>query len=143
MKDPFPSIPLAECHCLNLWRAAMRAVECYNLRMEDTGVSVQQFSLLRHLHALAPITITDLAQAMWLDRSTLSRNLKLLEEQGLVTNIATAGRAKQITLTEEGRKVFLQAETCWNQAQQAFEERLGPEHLAQWREILALLLKGG
>ena len=143
MQDPNPSIPLAECHCLNLWRAALRTIERYNQQVEPAGISIQQFSLLRHLRAFAPIAVTDLAQAMRLDRSTLSRNLKLLEQRGLVTNVATSGRSKQFTLTPEGQTVLTQAEGYWNQAQRALEAQLGPEHLSQWQEILTLLLKDG
>ena len=143
MHDPHPSIPLSECHCLNLWRAALRTTDHYNQYVEQAGVSIQQFSLLRHLRVHAPITVTDLAQVMYQDRSTLSRNLKLLEQRGLVTDVSTSGRGKQFTLSDQGNATLDEGEAYWNQAQRELEAQLGAEHMTQWQEILKLLLKEG
>ena len=138
-KQNFPP-PLAECHCLNLRRITLQTIEQYDQYVRSAGITIQQFSLLRHLHLLAPISVTELAEATWLDRTTLSRNLKVLEKKGLICDDAPIGRRRQLMLTQEGRQVFQQAELLWQEAQRTFEDKLGPERLAQWEEILQLLL---
>ena len=77
---------------------------------------------------------------MRLDRTTLSRNLKVLEKKGLVCDNPPIGRQRQLMLSQEGRRVFEQAKELWQEAQRSFEDKLGPERMAQLNEILQLLL---
>lgn len=137
-KDFLP--PVAECHCLNLRRLTLQTIEQYDQYVRPAGITIQQFSLMRHLHFLSPISVTELAEAMGLDRTTLSRNLKVLEKKGLVCDDLPIGRQRQLMLSQEGRRVFAQAEALWQKAQHSFEDRLGPERMAQLNEILQLLL---
>lgn len=135
-----PRIPLAECHCLNLRRITLQTIEQYDQHVRPAGINIQQFALLRHLRLLAPLSITELAEATWLDRTTLSRNLKVLGKKGLVQDSTQHGRRRQLELTQEGQRVLTQAEALWQEAQRAFADKLGPERLAQWKDILQLLL---
>ena len=74
----------SECICTHLRRAARGVSRHYDEALEGFGINVAQFSLLRHLRRLDQPSISTLAEAMGLDRSTLGRNLRVLEAEGLV-----------------------------------------------------------
>lgn len=127
----------SECICTHLRRAARGVSRHYDEALSGFGVNVAQFSLLRHLHRLDRPSITSLAEAMGLDRSTLGRNLKVLEADGLV---ALAGGADQrnrvVLLTEKGSKCLADASPAWEHAQRVLLEQLGE---GQRDELVRLL----
>jgi DNA-binding MarR family transcriptional regulator len=74
---------------------------------------------------------------MGLDRSTLGRNLRVLEGEGLVTLVEGEDhRNRVVLLTETGRERLAAALPAWEAAQQRLIEKLG----AQKRETLLALL---
>jgi DNA-binding MarR family transcriptional regulator len=94
----------SECICTHLRRAARGVSRHYDEALAGFGVNVAQFSLLRHLQRLDRPSITSLAEAMGLERSTLGRNLRVLEAEGLV-RLADGDdqRNRLVLLTEAGR----------------------------------------
>jgi DNA-binding MarR family transcriptional regulator len=73
------------------------------------------------------VPLTHLAEFLALDRTTLARNLKPLESQGMV--VVEAGedkRVRLIRLTEYGRQLLQLALPCWRKAQDELLARLGP-----------------
>ncbi|MDT4870305.1 HpaR: homoprotocatechuate degradation operon regulator, HpaR [compost metagenome] len=100
-------------------------------------MNVAQYSLLKHLARLDQPSITSLAEAMGLDRSTLGRNLKVLEAKGLVQlDGGEDQRNRLVSLTPAGRLVLEQALQAWEQVQQDMGQRIGPEKRAA---LMALL----
>ena len=80
---------------------------------------------------------TSLADAMGLDRSTLGRNLKLLESKGWVTlEEGEDSRNRLVSLTPAGREVLDRALRDWEVAQARMSERLGPENRAALMVLL-------
>ena len=127
------------CNCLNLRRASLAITEIYDHYLAPSQLSISQFSILKHIFAMEPVNVSELADEIRLDRTTLVRNLKPLEQQGLIHDIALSGtRNRQLCLTAEGREKIEQANIYWEQAQEQIEAQLGQEDI----EILqALLLK--
>jgi len=79
-----------------------------------------------------------LALAIRLDRTTLVRNLRSLEEQGFIEDIAATGaRSRQLKLTEKGLKLTLEAEAVWSEAQNSLVNYLGKEKVATLTELLS------
>ena len=75
--------------------------------MKPTGLTINQYSLLINLDAIAPCTTTQLAQKMYLDRTTLTRNMKPLEKEGFIKNTAQPSqRNKKLILTEKGKSIL-------------------------------------
>jgi DNA-binding MarR family transcriptional regulator len=116
----------------------------YDARLRQVGLKTTQFSLLARVGYLGPIRPADLAGAMGLDASTLTRNLKPLVQAGWAEVGAGAdARSRLVTLTEAGRAKLLEARTQWRGAQAALNEQLGPERVAALHalidESLALL----
>jgi DNA-binding MarR family transcriptional regulator len=66
---------------------------------------------------------------MRLSRTTLVRNIKPLEERGLIIDIAEQGRSRQLKLTDSGSQLYSKATLLWKQAQSWFEQFLGLEKL--------------
>ena len=128
------------CHCFNLRRATLVLTAFYDQHLKSADVTSQQFAVLRHIKHLGPVSITELSEWMGLDRTTLSRNLTLLERRGLLTTQPSHGRQKLMMLTSKGKKAFVSAMTRWEQAQKELEERLGMEQVEQLEKILEELL---
>jgi DNA-binding MarR family transcriptional regulator len=96
-----------------------------------------QFTLLVAIHLLEPVPITQLAQELFTDQTTLTRNIKLLEKRGLVAiNPGEDRRIKLASLTVEGQAVLEQALPLWEQAQVEVRQHFGQE---KWQTLLSLL----
>jgi len=125
------------CLCTKLRRAARSVTRIYDDALRDLGLNVAQYSLLSHLQRLEQPSISALAEAMGLDRSTLGRNLKVLEGEGLVrVGEGSDMRSRLVLLTDEGLSRFQRGAAAWEEAQAQVALRLGAEK----REALWLLL---
>lgn len=81
--------------------------------------------------------MTQLSRVLVMDRTTLARNLKPLESQGLLTvEAGTDRRTHLVRLTERGSQALARALPYWEQAQHQVITRLGPE---QWHTLQASL----
>ena len=127
----------SECICTHLRRAARGVSRHYDEALVGFGINVAQFSLMRHLQRLDRPSITVLAESMGLERSTLGRNLRVLEAEGLVA-LADGDdqRNRVVLLTEAGAQRLQAAYPAWEQAQQLLVARLGEE---QRDELVRLL----
>ena len=127
----------SECICTHLRRAARGVSRPYDEALAGFGINVAQFSLLRHVQRLDRPSITSLAEAMGLERSTLGRNLRVLEAEGLV-RLADGDdqRNRLVLLSEAGRARLEAAHPAWQQAQQQLVEQLGE---GQRDELVRLL----
>ncbi len=128
----------SECNCLNIRRASQALTDVYDEIMAPSGLKLGQFSLLKHINRLGPVSVSDLALSIRLDRTTLVRNLKSLEEKGLVTDTAPErSRNRQLQLTELGYGTYRAAEKLWLVAQNFVEQYLGKEDTELLTELLS------
>ena len=67
--------------------------------------------------------------------------IKVLTDKGLVTYTNPKGRAKQLELTEMGKDILCAANIEWDKAQKEFADKLGPDRMQQWNELLTCLLE--
>ena len=132
---------LSVCNCLNLRWVTSSTVALYDKYLRPIGITVQQYTILRHISDLSPITVTDLAVALQFERSTISRNIKILTDRQLVTYTNPKGRGKQLELTTMGKDILFAANIEWDKAQKEFADKLGPERMEQWNELLTCLLE--
>lgn len=125
------------CLCTKLRRATRSVNRLYDDALAGVGLNAAQYSLLKNLQQLERPSITELAEAMGLDRSTLGRNLRVLEGKGL---LALEGgedqRNRLVSLTAAGRVHLEEAKVAWAQVQEQLGQRLGPEKRAT---LVALL----
>jgi DNA-binding MarR family transcriptional regulator len=129
-----------ECYCSALRTVAHKVTSLYDAALEPTGVNVAQFSLLRTVDRAGPVSLTELGQLASLDRSTIGRNIKLLQRMGLVRMAPGADqREATVTLDEPGRDVLRRGAPLWDEAQRKIEEKLGSATATQLRTLLRSL----
>ena len=73
------------CACYKVRKAARAVTKLYEEVLRPVGLRATQFSLLMATRVLGPVTVVKLAQVMVMDRTTLTRNLQILEKRGLIT----------------------------------------------------------
>lgn len=116
------------CLCTSLREAALALTELYDRAIEPSGLKITMFRLLRRLKNAGPSTISEFAAIVNLDRSTLGRNLKVLERDGLVTlNCGKDERSKVIHLTKKAEKAIETATPYWETTQKQIREILDEE----------------
>ena len=114
------------CMGMRVRRAARVVGNYYDLHLKSVGLKGTQFTLLNAILLNPAITITQLADLLLLNRTTLNRNLKPLERQGLVrTSPGKDQRTRVLKLTQEGRNILLRALPLWVEAQSGVVETLG------------------
>jgi DNA-binding MarR family transcriptional regulator len=120
------------CLCTNLRRTARAISIIYDAALAPTGIKITQFSLLRAVERNEPIAISVLAEEMALDRTTLARNLALLERDRLIDMSAGADqRVTEVRLTQVGRKAIKKAIPLWSDTQREVSRLLAPGRIAQ------------
>jgi DNA-binding MarR family transcriptional regulator len=116
----------ADCVCFRLRRAARAASRAYDELLAPSGIRVTQFSLLSVLNSLGPLTVTELAEVAVMERTTLTRNLRVLERQNLVARKPGQDRRQRvISLSKHGRATLKAATPLWREAQKRMVAGLG------------------
>jgi DNA-binding MarR family transcriptional regulator len=121
-----------ECLCLASRRASRAITRAFDRQLRPHGIRATQFSILTMLMGYGPTTIGDLAEALGIERTTLTRNLSVLEDQGWVKISVgdSDGRSRVVKATPKGRKAVTTAMPAWRRAQAAAAEAIGPSGLA-------------
>lgn len=123
------------CACFNLRRAARLVTQRYDEAFRDLGLRATQLSVLLAAFMAPDVPLSKMARIMGMDRTSLTRNLQVLERKGLVCG--TEGRDKRqrrIGITPEGEVVLKKAFPIWRTVQAEVEEALGDE---KWRGLLS------
>lgn len=124
----------AMCTSLNLRKAARTVTQFYDDALRGSGLKSTQFSLLAAASLAGTAPISRLAEEMAMDRTTLTRNLKPLEAEGLLQIVAGADRrVRNVTVTPEGDALLQKAAPMWRDAQTRMIDKLGDE---RWGELL-------
>lgn len=124
-----------ECALLRVRSAARAVTRHFESHLRASGLKGPQFSLLVALGLGNGLTASELEGRLGTDRSTLVRNLKPLEAEGLITT-APEGRAKRKLLTAKGRKRLAAALPLWRAAQDSFVAQIGASAWADTRKRL-------
>jgi DNA-binding MarR family transcriptional regulator len=131
------------CYCVSLRRATQTVTQLYDTVLAPSGLKLTQYSLLCAIAQHGPASITTLATAVDLDRSTLGRNLQVLERAGLASFVAGVDlRERLVQLTDQGKMARAAAAPLWKQAQARVREVLGNEQLEALTTSLAQLVAG-
>ncbi|AFV01926.1 Transcriptional regulator, MarR family [Dehalobacter sp. UNSWDHB] len=132
------------CNCLNLRRAASAITKIYDEKLGPSGLTVSQYSILKHLKFFGPISVSDLAIKIRLDRTTLVRSFKPLEAASLIIDVSQKGtRNRQLQLTQKGIEKYIEAKYLWNDAQNFIEQELGKENIEKLTSLLSVIERLG
>jgi DNA-binding MarR family transcriptional regulator len=112
-------------------RQLMRRVsQHYDAELARAGLKATQYSLLGHAQKLGPVRPGELARAIGIDPSTLTRNLKPLVAAGwLLVESGPDERSRTVTITDAGRAKRSEAQRFWKAAQEKVGQILGAERV--------------
>lgn len=120
------------CACYSLRRTARAITRLYEDFLRPSGLRVTQFSVLNATRLRGPVTLTRLAEMTVTERTTLTRNLNLLEKKGLIrVEQGEDRRERRVSITEQGQEALLAAIPLWEKAQEHLRDRLGEERMGQ------------
>jgi DNA-binding MarR family transcriptional regulator len=123
----------AGCVCFHLRRSARAVTQFYDRMLAPTGLRATQFTLMTVVRRTGGLSFSDLADVLGMDRTTLTRNLRPLEREGLV-KIATGSdrRVRLVRLTRLGERKQLEAEPLWAKAHARITDGIGEK---TWRTL--------
>lgn len=130
------------CTCAVLRRTARRVTRLYDEALRPSGLRLTQYSVLANVERAnageaGPPTVTELADRLEMERTTLTRNLKPLAKAGLL-RIAPGPdqRSRAVEITEQGRAAVARARPLWQEAERRFRRTVGREASAELRRRL-------
>lgn len=128
-------------------RSANRAItKLYTEHLGDADIGIAQLSLLIRLYYFGEITLSRLAQNLETDRTTLTRNVQILERSGHLEIVGGQDRRqRKVRLTDRGFESLKTTIPRWLKAQEALLLQLGDsrwEELFQGMRMLAKLDDG-
>ncbi|RBQ24171.1 Transcriptional regulator SlyA [Candidatus Methanobinarius endosymbioticus] len=130
----------SNCYCLDMRKTSQKITNIYTEALKPINISVTQFSLIKNIQKLQPVNVTDLANEMKLDRTTVVRTLKILENRGLILDISGNGsRNRKLILTENGKSIADEGNKLWIRVQHKFEDFLGKKDLKELLRITSKL----
>lgn len=112
-------------------RQLLRAVgRHYDAELAQAGLKGTQYSLLSSVVAMAPVQPAELARNMGMDASTLTRNLRVLMDEGwILQGPGKDARSRLVDVTPAGRAKHKEAQRHWKRAQLALNQRLGTDSI--------------
>ena len=116
------------CACRKMRLASRKITRMYDDVLRPAGVKATQFAVLAVIAGQDEATLTELAGTLGMERTTLSRNLRPLERDGLI-EISAEGyrRARSANITNKGVAVMEKALPLWRSAQKSLKRRLGDD----------------
>jgi DNA-binding MarR family transcriptional regulator len=133
--------PVSDCNCLAI-RSAMRNVtQFYDEALAGSGLRITQYSILNRVFEHGALTMNELADLLVMDRTTLTHNLRPLQQQGfLKLEVGDEDRRqRRVVLTPAGDQARLGARELWKVAQARFDAKVGVETAKALRTALFTL----
>jgi len=125
---------MSNCICFNLRRVTRTLTQFYNAELSRQGVRVTQTPILQALRRKDAWSMADLSEILGMERTTLVRNLRPLQREGLL-EISGGGHGVpvEVSITPKGEKLMEEFTPAWCAAQEKIIKTLG-------RELWAALL---
>ena len=126
------------CVCYALRRTARRVSKRYEDALRPVGLKAGQFTILAALHRDGHVPLGAFADALGMDRTTLTKDLRPLERRGLVVSVADEkdARVRGLKLSDKGRALLRKAVPLWKTAQDISYERIGDDEWTTVRRTL-------
>ena len=126
------------CTCFKLRRLTRRVTAVYDRALAPAGMRVTQYSVLSQLRRLRGASMSELADALDMDRTTLTRNLRPLLDAGWVEvgTSAQDARMRVVHITSSGEAQLQTARAYWRRAQAEVNSTVGQREVAALHELL-------
>lgn len=133
---PAPVAPEG-CTHLKLRRLLRSVARWYDEDLRDLGLKGTQYSLLSFVLKMSPVRPGELAAALGMDASTLTRNLRPLVAAGWVEQQAgDDARSRHVVVTPAGRALRERAKARWKHTQQRVNVALGASRAVALHALL-------
>ena len=121
----------SRCVALRTLCTARAITRHYDHALRSTGLTITQFTLMVTIAKMAPQSITQIASLLHMERTSVSRNLKLLEKQSLIQRgDEKEARKRPVALTTKGQQTLRQAYAYWDTAQSSIEDNMTTDELS-------------
>ena len=132
-----PEIPASTCTCTELRRASRAVTLLYDNAFKSSGLLSTQLSVLRVISKSDSLKVSELAEELGMDRTTLTRNLSVLERQGFIKiSPGKDHRTRIVTITPIGSNSIAKTIPLWNEVQRKVKKQMGEN---AWNELMQSL----
>src|SRR5437868_8947293 len=133
---------LHECACLKVRTAARAVTSVYDDAFRPLGLRATQLSVLVAVAFGEAVSIASLSRLLGMDRSTLTRNLRPLEQKGLVV-LGPEGhhRSRTLSITSKGEQLVRKALPLWEKIQEKIRRELQKPHWTNFHAELDHVIK--
>jgi DNA-binding MarR family transcriptional regulator len=130
---PFDLHGTGYCASFNFRRTARAVTKLYDEALQPSGIRSTQFAILVAVRKDQPISLGKLGQTLVIDPTTLTRSLRLLQKEGLLTVSKRAEKRQRfVSLTAKGDEALARAIPAWREIQARFVDTIGDAH---WRDL--------
>lgn len=107
------------CVCTTLRKATRNVTQLYDDALRPSGLRTTQLHTLNAIGEAGEATVTELTKLLLIDQTTLTRNLAVLERDGLIKEVQKPdGRLKSVRLTRKGEQALQAALPLWAEIQE-------------------------
>src|SRR5438874_1894102 len=126
---------MENCVCFNLRWVTRAVTQFFDAELRRHGIRPTQTPILAALRAKPSWSMVELSDWLGMERTTLVRNLRPLQRDGLV-RVGGGGRGRlvELAITTKGRKQIEKVAPAWKSAQRAAVKTLGEK---RWSAILS------
>jgi MarR family transcriptional regulator, organic hydroperoxide resistance regulator len=119
------------CLCAVVRKTGRVLTRKYDRHLRPSGLKVTQYSMLANIIRNPGIAVSELARVLFMDQTTVTRNLRVLEKSGYVHLEAeeTDYRVKRILVSDVGMTKMNEARPLWEKAQKEMSRVLGRKRI--------------
>ena len=126
-----------ECVCKVIREAARSLTKEYDQALAPSGLKITQFGMLSVLEHMSTASVTQLSSFLDLDQTTVTRNLNILEELGLITRAPHDDpRVKLVRLTALGKQKRQKATQYWQKVQNKIKSSISEQEWKTFQKVL-------
>ena len=136
--------PRERCNCFLIRSLSRKISQLYDDILAPSGLRGTQYSLMltaRKGIEGAPASVSALAGRLNTDRTTLTRNLRILQDAGHIELVAGRdARSKCVQITPAGEAALQEAQALWRKAQREVRSRCGDDTVDQFQQLAMAML---
>jgi len=134
--------PLFECNCAAVRSAARAVTKAYDDVLRPLELRMTQYTILSKVNKEGQLALSDLADRMVMDRTTLARNVKPLEREGwMAVAVGSDRRERLLSVTPAGLALLERARPLWLETSRRLDEKLGPQQAETLRVTMREVVK--
>jgi len=134
--------PLFECNCAAVRSAARAVTKAYDDVLRPLELRMTQYTILSKVNKEGQLALSDLADRMVMDRTTLARNVKPLEREGWIeVAVGSDRRERLLSVTATGKSLLERARPLWLETSRRLDEKLGPQQAETLRLTMREVVK--